>query len=72
MTGNDIRQRFLDFFHARGHRVVRSSSLLPANDPTLLFANAGMNQFKEVFSKASKNATTPAPRRRKSASAPKG
>jgi alanyl-tRNA synthetase len=49
VTGNDIRQRFLDFFHARGHRVVPSSSLLPANDPTLLFTNAGMNQFKEVF-----------------------
>jgi alanyl-tRNA synthetase len=49
VTGNDIRQRFLDFFNARGHRVVRSSSLLPANDPTLLFTNAGMNQFKEVF-----------------------
>jgi alanyl-tRNA synthetase len=49
VTGNDIRQRFLDFFHARGHRLVRSGSLLPANDPTLLFANAGMNQFKEVF-----------------------
>jgi alanyl-tRNA synthetase len=49
VTGNDIRQRFLDFFHARGHRVVRSGSLLPANDPTLLFTNAGMNQFKEVF-----------------------
>ncbi len=49
MTGNDIRQRFLDFFHARGHRVVRSSTLVPANDPTLLFTNAGMNQFKEVF-----------------------
>ncbi|HEX4134837.1 MAG TPA: alanine--tRNA ligase [Bryobacteraceae bacterium] len=49
MTGNDIRQRFLDFFHARGHRLVRSNSLLPANDPTLLFTNAGMNQFKEVF-----------------------
>ena len=49
MTGNDIRQRFLDFFQARGHRLVRSSSLLPANDPTLLFTNAGMNQFKEVF-----------------------
>ncbi len=49
MTGNDIRQRFLDFFHARGHRLVRSSSLLPGNDPTLLFTNAGMNQFKEVF-----------------------
>src|SRR5579864_8517507 len=49
MTGNDIRQRFLDFFHARGHRIVRSGSLVPANDPTLLFTNAGMNQFKEVF-----------------------
>ncbi len=49
MTGHDIRQRFLDFFAARGHRVVRSSSLVPANDPTLLFANAGMNQFKDVF-----------------------
>jgi alanyl-tRNA synthetase len=49
VTGNEIRQRFLDFFHARGHRVVRSGSLLPANDPTLLFTNAGMNQFKEVF-----------------------
>ncbi len=49
MTGNDIRQRFLDFFSSRGHRVVRSGSLLPANDPTLLFTNAGMNQFKEVF-----------------------
>jgi alanyl-tRNA synthetase len=49
VTGNEIRQRFLDFFHARGHRVVRSGSLVPANDPTLLFTNAGMNQFKEVF-----------------------
>ncbi|HXM41147.1 MAG TPA: alanine--tRNA ligase [Bryobacteraceae bacterium] len=49
MTGHDIRQRFLDFFAARGHRIVRSSSLVPANDPTLLFANAGMNQFKDVF-----------------------
>ena len=49
MTGNEIRQRFLEFFQANGHRIVRSSSLLPSNDPTLLFANAGMNQFKEVF-----------------------
>jgi alanyl-tRNA synthetase len=49
VTGNEIRQRFLDFFAARGHRVVRSSSLVPANDPTLLFTNAGMNQFKDVF-----------------------
>jgi alanyl-tRNA synthetase len=49
MTSNEIRTRFLDFFASRGHRVVPSSSLVPANDPTLLFANAGMNQFKDVF-----------------------
>jgi alanyl-tRNA synthetase len=49
VTGHEIRQRFLDFFAERGHRIVRSSSLVPANDPTLLFANAGMNQFKDVF-----------------------
>jgi alanyl-tRNA synthetase len=49
MTGNDIRSMFLEFFKERDHRVVRSSSLVPANDPTLLFANAGMNQFKDVF-----------------------
>src|SRR5438270_6121398 len=49
MTGSEVRQRFLDFFAARGHRIVRSSSLVPANDPTLLFTNAGMNQFKDTF-----------------------
>jgi len=49
MTGPEIRQKFLDYFAARGHRIVKSSPLLLANDPTLLFANAGMNQFKEVF-----------------------
>jgi alanyl-tRNA synthetase len=49
VTGHEIRQRFLDFFADRGHRVVRSGSLVPANDPTLLFTNAGMNQFKDVF-----------------------
>src|SRR5262250_1815273 len=49
MTSNEIRSKFLDFFAARGHRLVRSSPLVPANDPTLLFANAGMNQFKDVF-----------------------
>jgi alanyl-tRNA synthetase len=49
VTGHEIRQRFLDFFAARGHRVVRSSPLVLPNDPTLLFANAGMNQFKDVF-----------------------
>ncbi|MEZ5398241.1 MAG: alanine--tRNA ligase [Bryobacteraceae bacterium] len=49
MTGHEIRQKYLDFFAARGHRVVRSSSLVPHGDPTLLFTNAGMNQFKDVF-----------------------
>jgi len=49
MTGNEIRQKFLDYFAERGHRVLRSAPLLPANDPTLLFTNAGMNQFKDVF-----------------------
>ncbi|MBK9166952.1 MAG: alanine--tRNA ligase [Bryobacterales bacterium] len=49
MTGHEVRQTFLDFFAARGHRVVRSSSLVPAGDATLLFTNAGMNQFKDVF-----------------------
>jgi alanyl-tRNA synthetase len=49
MTGSQVRQTFLDFFASRNHRVVRSSSLVPANDPTLLFTNAGMNQFKDVF-----------------------
>jgi alanyl-tRNA synthetase len=49
MTGSQIRQKFLDYFASNGHRVVRSSSLVPANDPTLLFTNAGMNQFKDVF-----------------------
>ena len=46
---NDIRRRFLDYFNRRGHEVVASSPLVPANDPTLLFTNAGMVQFKEVF-----------------------
>jgi alanyl-tRNA synthetase len=49
MTSNEIRTRFLEFFASRGHRMVPSSSLVPANDPTLLFSNAGMNQFKDVF-----------------------
>ncbi len=48
-TGNEVRKTFLKFFEERGHRVVRSSSLVPMNDPTLLFTNAGMNQFKDVF-----------------------
>jgi alanyl-tRNA synthetase len=49
MNGQEIRQKFLDYFAERQHRVVKSSPLLPANDPTLLFTNAGMNQFKDVF-----------------------
>ena len=49
MNSNEIRRRFLDFFAQRGHTIVKSSSLIPAQDPTLLFVNAGMNQFKDVF-----------------------
>ncbi len=49
LTGSEIRRKFLDFFVQKGHREVHSSSLVPQNDPTLLFTNAGMNQFKDVF-----------------------
>lgn len=49
MKGNEIRQKFLEYFEKNGHKIVHSSPLLPANDPTLLFVNAGMNQFKDVF-----------------------
>ncbi|MEE9274703.1 MAG: alanine--tRNA ligase-related protein, partial [bacterium] len=49
MTGNEVRQSFLDYFAGKGHRIVRSSLLVPHNDPTLLFTNAGMVQFKDVF-----------------------
>jgi alanyl-tRNA synthetase len=49
MTSAEIRQSFLDFFESRGHTIVSSASLVPVDDPTLLFTNAGMNQFKDVF-----------------------
>ena len=49
LTGSDVRRKFLDFFISKGHKEVHSSSLVPQNDPTLLFTNAGMNQFKDVF-----------------------
>jgi alanyl-tRNA synthetase len=49
LTGHQIRQLFLEYFEQHGHRIVKSSSLVPANDPTLLFTNAGMNQFKDIF-----------------------
>ncbi|MGH9831817.1 MAG: alanine--tRNA ligase, partial [Blastocatellia bacterium] len=54
MTGNEVRNTFLNYFAKHGHKIVKSSPLLPANDPTLLFTNAGMNQFKDVFLGAEK------------------
>jgi alanyl-tRNA synthetase len=54
MTGNEVRTTFLNYFGRNGHKIVKSSPLLPAHDPTLLFINAGMNQFKDVFLGAEK------------------
>ena len=49
MKSAEIRDKFLKFFESKGHQIVASSSLVPHEDPTLLFTNAGMNQFKDVF-----------------------
>ena len=49
MKTSELRQKYLQFFESKGHQIVRSSSLVPHEDPTLLFTNAGMNQFKDVF-----------------------
>src|SRR3546814_7908297 len=58
MTSNDLRTRFLEFFQSKGHTIVPSSPLVPGNDPTLLFTNAGMVQFKDVFTGQDKRAYT--------------
>ncbi|MFN9121826.1 MAG: alanine--tRNA ligase-related protein, partial [bacterium] len=60
MTANEIRAKFLQYFEQQGHTVVRSSSLVPGNDPTLLFVNSGMVQFKDVFLGTDKRAYTKA------------
>src|SRR2546430_14998293 len=60
MTSAEIRRKFLEFFKARGHEAVPSSPLVPADDPTLLFTNAGMVQFKRVFQGLERRADTPA------------
>src|SRR6266545_2129238 len=54
MTGTEVRRSFLEFFRQRGHEIVPSASIVPSGDPTLLFTNAGMVQFKQVFLGAAK------------------
>ena len=49
MTSNEIRKAFLDYFESKGHHVVPSAPMVIKNDPTLMFTNAGMNQFKDIF-----------------------
>ncbi|HAK54205.1 MAG TPA: hypothetical protein DCP38_01795, partial [Acidobacteria bacterium] len=58
MTGRDTRRSFLDYFARHGHQIVESASLVPSGDPTLLFTNAGMNQFKAVFQGQERRAYT--------------
>jgi alanyl-tRNA synthetase len=71
MSGvNEIRSTFLDYFRKNGHEVVPSSPLVPRNDPTLMFTNAGMVQFKNVFTGLEKPALFARPRRRRNACAP--
>jgi hypothetical protein len=70
MKSADIRQKFLDYFASKGHAIVASSPLVPGNDPTLLFTNAGMVQFKDVFLGHDKRPYKRAPPPRSAACAP--